>query len=544
MTLVSRFMERVMDLPRAETHAVRVERDLRVPMPDGVLLLADRYVPPPPGRALVLVRSPYGRRGPFGLLYGRLLAERGFQVLVQSCRGTFGSGGTFDPFGPDERLDGLATVEWMRRQPWYPGAFGTTGPSYLGMTQWAIAGRVGREHRAMAAQVTTDTPHDVVFAGDAPALETMLGWITQVANQERRLALLHLRRVEGMVEPLFGRLPLGDLDRLATGHPVPYWQAWLAHPEPGDGYWANRQYAEAVPRVETPVSLVSGWDDFLLTPTIRSYRVLRAAGREPRLTLGPWRHADQGLIGAGITDSVAWFRAHLMDDRSGLRAQPVRIFVTGADEWRELPDWPPPARLERWHLHAGARLHPDPPEESAPDRHTYDPARPTPSLGGPTGRQRTARVDNRPLEARDDVLTYTSDPLDRDLELIGAVSVDLHLGTDNTNLDCFARLCDVDGAGVSLNICDALLRLAPDRPAAEADGTLRARFDLSALGHRFRRGHRLRLQVSGGAHPRYARNMGTGDLPLAATRLEPSRRRVHHDPAHPSAIILPVVALL
>src|SRR5215472_3385283 len=183
MTIASRFFERAMKLPPAPNRAVQVERDLRVPMPDGVQLLADRYVPGGAGRPpLVLVRSPYGRRGFWGLVFGRLLAERGFQVLVQSCRGTFGSGGTFDPFGPDEHRDGLATVDWMRRQPWYPGAFATTGPSYLGMTQWAIAGAVGPEHRAMAAQVTTDTPHDAMFVGDALALETMVGWITQVAN--------------------------------------------------------------------------------------------------------------------------------------------------------------------------------------------------------------------------------------------------------------------------------------------------------------------------------------------------------------------------
>src|SRR5512135_1232010 len=142
MTLLSHLVGRLAKLPPAKTHAVLVERDLPVPMPDGVVLLADHYMPrdsrgsqrPP----TILVRCPYGRRGFFGLLYGRLFAERGFGVLVQSTRGTFGSGGAFDPYG-NEHDDGLATISWLKQQPWFSGVLGTNGPSYLGMVQWAIA---------------------------------------------------------------------------------------------------------------------------------------------------------------------------------------------------------------------------------------------------------------------------------------------------------------------------------------------------------------------------------------------------------------------
>jgi uncharacterized protein len=151
MTIASRFLERAMKLPPASNRDVQVERDLRIPMPDGVALLADRYLPRGDGRPpLVLVRSPYGRRGFWGVIFGRLLAERGFQALIQSCRGTFGSGGTLDPFGPDEHDDGLATLAWLREQPWYPGQFATTGPSYLGMVQWAIAADAGLTSRRCA----------------------------------------------------------------------------------------------------------------------------------------------------------------------------------------------------------------------------------------------------------------------------------------------------------------------------------------------------------------------------------------------------------
>jgi putative CocE/NonD family hydrolase len=145
MTALSRLIGRLAKLPPAETHDVIVERDLQVPMPDGVVLLADRYVPRKADKLpTILVRTCYGRRGFFGLNYGYLFAERGYQVVMQSTRGTFGSGGQFDPFGC-EHDDGLATVAWLKQQPWFNGVFATTGASYLGYVQWAIAREAGPE---------------------------------------------------------------------------------------------------------------------------------------------------------------------------------------------------------------------------------------------------------------------------------------------------------------------------------------------------------------------------------------------------------------
>src|SRR5215471_6998148 len=227
MTVMSRFFERSMRLPPAQTRAVQVERDLRVPMRDGVTLLADRYFSADGADVpLILVRCPYGRRGFWGTLAGRLFAERGFQSVVQSCRGTFGSGGQLDPFGLAERDDGLATVEWLREQPWYPGSFGTWGPSYLGMTQWALASLGLPDHKAMAILVSSTRPRALIEEGGAFALETMLEWIDQVARQERRGAMVRQGLRARALRTLAGRLPLGDLDRLATGATAQYWQDW------------------------------------------------------------------------------------------------------------------------------------------------------------------------------------------------------------------------------------------------------------------------------------------------------------------------------
>lgn len=539
MTLASRFFGRALDLPPAETPRVSVDRDLAVPMPDGVVLLADRYAPADGARRpLVLVRSPYGRRGPFGLLFGRVLAERGFQVVVQSCRGTFGSGGTLDPFA--ERDDGLATVAWLRDQPWYPGSFATTGPSYLGIVQWAVAAEAGPDLKAVAAQITTSDPYDALYPGGAFSLEMMLGWVRQVARQERPLAMFRQEPDRRRLGRLFGQLPLGDLDRLATGHTVGYWQDWLTHSQRDSAYWSLRRYRGSVPLVTAPVSLVGGWHDPFLPAMLADYDALVQAGRPPWLLIGPWRHSDQQVIAASVRDTIAWCRAHLLGDRSQLREAPVRIYVGGAGEWRDLPAWPPPATEQRWHLHPSGRLYLEVPQPGPADEYTYDPADPTPSVGGPADHPGDAQPDNRELEFRPDVLTYTSLPLGADLEVIGQVSAELYVRPGSEHTDFFARLCDVDPTGRSANICDALLRLTPGRQAPDCSSVIRVRIDLWPTAHRFRAGHRIRLQVSSGAHPRYARNTGTGEPLATAATLVTVRQAVYHDPDHPSAVVLPV----
>jgi uncharacterized protein len=538
MTMTSRFFARALGLPPADTAPVTVQRDLEVPMPDGAVLLADRYVAAGPGPApLVLVRSPYGRRGPFGLMYGRLLAERGFQVLIQSCRGTFGSGGSLDPFA--EHDDGLATIAWMRRQPWYPGAFATAGPSYLGLVQWAIAADAGPELKAIAVQIATSDLRAPIYQGGAFSLETMAAWVDQVSHQERRLALIRQRRARRRLAPLLNHLPLADLDQLATGRRVSYWQDWLAHNEPGDPYWTRRSFSGQLPCVTAPVSFVGGWHDVFLPALLTDHAALVKAGQEPYLLIGPWRHVDQEIMAASVRDTLAWLRAHLLCDRSQLRPAPVRIFVGGAKEWRDLAAWPPPAQPQRWHLHADGRLEPDPPTASEPDSYSYDPADPTPSVGGPADHQGEAQPDNRDLESRPDVLTYTSAALGRDLEVIGEVTADLFVRSSREHTDLFARLCDVDPAGRSVNICDALFRLTPGHPVPGPGGIIRAHVELWPTAHRFRAGHRIRLQVSSGAHPRFARNTGTGEPLATAATLATAHQHVYHDPGHPSAVILP-----
>ncbi|MGP0100196.1 MAG: CocE/NonD family hydrolase [Solirubrobacteraceae bacterium] len=558
MSLASAIVSRRMRLPRAQTRDVVCERDLRVTMDDGAVLLADRYVTgasshePQP---TVLVRSPYGRRQLFGLIFGRLLAERGLQVLVQSVRGTFGSQGAFSPF--DERADGLATLRWIRAQPWHAERIGMIGPSYLGLVQWALAPDAGDDLAALAIQVSASQFHGQTYLGGSLALETAGSWLVLVAAQERRLAPLAMIRGLRRLPSLFAQLPIGELDARATGDEVAWFREALANPGRDDAYWVARDFAAGVGRVTAPVQLVGGWQDIFLPWMLEDFAALHAAGRAPQLIIGPWTHTSPGMLAAGLHEGLGWLRAHLLGDERLLAPSRVRVFVTGERSgggWRELPGWPPPGTGERrlW-LAAGARLQDVEPgadhgggdagggdaDAGGGDRYRYDPADPTPSLGGPVLLTREPVLDNRALEARPDVLAYTGDPLDETVEAIGPVRVELHVRASSPHFDLFARVCDVDAAGASWNVCDALVRVAPGRFDAAADGSARVAFELWPIGHRFAAGHRIRLQVSSGAHPRYARNPGTGEDLATATALRPVDVAVLHDSQHPSVLVLP-----
>ena len=557
MTVLSDLLARRMGLIAPRTTELHQDRDLAVEMDDGVRLLADRWVAadragtPQP---TVLVRSPYGRRQFAGLIFGRLMAERGFQVVVQSVRGTFGSGGEFAPF--DERADGAATLRWLRAQPWHAGRVATMGQSYLGLVQWALAADPGSREdlAAMAVQVSASQFHDQTYAGGSVSLETVASWLVIIALQERRLAPLQINRGLRALRALLGEYPLIEVDERATGAPVAWLREGFEQPGRDGDYWARRDFSVAVPDVRAPVSFVGGWYDILVPWMLDDFVALQdRPGRAPapRLLIGPWTHTSPELFAVGHRDSIAFLRAHLLgDDRllaSEGRPLPVRLRITGeGGGWRDFSRWPPePTGACELYLHPGGRLGADPPAPGCPDapeRYRYDPADPTPAYGGPVLMSRTPVVDNRPLEARDDVLTFTGEPLGATLEAIGRPTVCVWARGSVPYFDIFARVCEVDAAGVSHNVCDALCSVNGRRDAAGEDGSHRVAFELWPLGHRFAAGSRIRLQISSGAHPRYARNPGTGADPAGAA---PDAMRavdieVLRDAEHPSSIRLPV----
>lgn len=539
MSLASLLFARLLRLPSAHTRDVLVERDLRVPMPDGAVLLADRYAPRGGSRLpLVLLRSPYDRHNLWAL-FGRLFAERGYQALVQSTRGTFGSTGAFEPF-QDEADDGLATLEWLVSQSWCGDRIGLFGPSYLGLAQWAVAKRAPAAVKALAVQISASQFHDSLYPGGAFSLDTALSWVYQVQHQEERpprmLAVMMTSR--RILAHAFAHLPLRETDRVAIGKSVDFYQTWLAHTAAEDEYWRSVNFSRDVPRVSRPVTLLGGWYDIFLPWQLADYGALRQAGQQPYLTIGPWTHVSFGREGpftTGLRDALAWFDAHLRDNPSHLRRAPVRVFVMGrGGGWLDLADWPPPYHVTRWYVQQGRRLALSTPGDSEPDSYIYDPADPTPSVGGSVLGLHAGARDNRRLEARSDVLTFTSDFLDADMTIVGPVSAEVWFRSSLGNADVFARLCVVDTNGRSINLSDGLVRLEAHPHEVRSVTVV-----MWPTAYRFRRGQRVRLQVSSGAHPRYSRNTGSGEPLATATRVRVANQAVYHDPQHPSALLLP-----
>jgi len=547
MSLLSRIVARLADLPSARLQRVGVARDLPVTAPDGVVLLADRYYPlanaaPDNSAPIILVRTPYGR-GNLGAILGQVFAERGYQVVVQSVRGTFGSGGKFNAFRNEER-DGQATLAWLAEQPWFSGAVGMMGASYYGFTQWSVANNAPPWLKAMAPHITASQFRSLSYPGESFDLATAINWLDTMHTQETASPWQALLGRQRHLAPAYATTPLNQADQAATGQTVPYYQDWLVHNIPGDPWWDAIDFGRQMNDVTPAMHLIAGWHDIFLPYQLADYQALRQVGKQPYLTIGPWIHTSLASQAVALRESLAWLDAQLRDDRSHLRAAPVRIFVMGANQWREAPDWPPATTPTRWYLRAARGLAPDAPTpatDALPDTYTYDPQRPTPAAGGIFLGPGSGPQDNRALEARPDVLAYTGAPLERDLEIIGPVQAEVSFATSTPYTDVFVRLCDVAPGGRSRTVCDGLRRLTPDVFPPDANGVRRVQVDLWPTAYRFVRGHRVRLLVASGAHPVYARNPGSGEPLGTATTFVVAEQRVYHDAARPSSVTLPVV---
>lgn len=574
--------QHLLDLPPALSETA-VIANIRIPMPDGATLAADHIYPgkQPPGvlrtilghrlrRLLpftdnarrntahgltpaptILIRTPYGRRF-MNHFFAHRFAERGYHVLVQDTRGRFDSDGDFTP-RYQERDDGLATLAWIIRQPWSSGQVGMWGQSYVGMAQWAVAAENPPALQAIVPAVTTAKGAALFYPQGVFSPEVPLRWLVQLHaldplrlpgarrwSRWRRLRNLTPRGTTAVVAPHYSHLPLQEIDRRVVGTAVPFYRHLLAHP-PGDPAWQPVEAHERLAEVRAPAHFISGWYDFLLQDLIDDYVKLSAhAAQPPHLTIGPWNHFSRDGMAESLRQGIAWFDAHLRgDDRR--REKPVRLYVMGAGEWRELDGWPPPAQEKMYFLHGNGRLAPDAPDANAPySRYRYDPANPTPSVGGPIFRPDAGRVDNTLLEARPDVLTFTSPPLPAGVTVIGAPRAWLYVHTSAASADFFARLCEVDEDGRSWNVCDGMMRISLAEMMPEPDGALRITVDLWPTAYRFRRGRCLRLQISSGAFPRWARNLGTGESVATATRFFAAEQTIYHDAERPSALILPL----
>lgn len=574
-----------------------IQKNVMVEMRDGVLLATDVYRPQGDGPCPTIVqRTPYDKELPalrnfcFDVLRA---AQAGYAVVVQDTRGRFRSEGTFDAF-TDEARDGADTIAWAAAQPWSTGAVGMVGGSYFGATQWLAAAEAPEALRAIAPFVTTDQYYESwAYQGGAFQLGFNLHWalsslafgelVRQVgsgAASPDRVGEL-VAAVDGNDE-LYGRLPLREvpeLDGLA-----PYYQDWLAHPS-YDGYWKAIAPRESYERITVPALNMGGWYDLFLKGTLANYLGMKErGGSEParqlqRLVIGPWAHGplagwyperSYGLMsGTDASDisgmQLRWFDALLKGEDTGLHTdKPVRLFVMGADTWRDEDDWPlPDTEYVDYFLHSGGHantadgdgsLSPDAPGDQPDDVFVYDPQDPVSTTGGPTflpglfiGANAGPR-DQRSVEQRPDVLCYTTPPLQEPLEVTGPVELVVHLSSSAPDTDVTGKLVDVHPDGRAENLCEGILRVRhrnslSDPELIEPGQVYELRVDLVATSNLFAAGHRIRLEVSSSNFPRFDRNTNTGGTIAEETEqdLRPATNRVHHSAGHRSRLVLPVI---
>jgi uncharacterized protein len=559
----------------AEKYEVTVQRNVAAKMRDGATLRADIYRPKAEGKfPVLLVRTPYDKTGTIS--FGLRAAARGYVVIAQDVRGRFTSEGEWYPF-KHESLDGYDTVEWAAGLPYSNGKVGMFGGSYVGATQYLAAIAKPPHLTGICPTVTASNYHDGwTYQGGAFEQWFNESWSAGLAQDTMR------RRGESNNQALAWTkiLPLRAypvLEAPETESLAPYFTDWLAHPN-YDDYWKQWSIEDHYAEIQVPIFGIGAWYDIFLGGTLRNYARLKSkagteeARRGQRLSVTVGGHAGGGRkIGAVdfgekllVDDEevmLRWYDWLLKGEANGVeKEKPVRIFVMGKNEWREEDDWPlARAKSTRYYLHSTGSanglsgngvLNTTAPAEEKADQYVYDPSDAVPTIGGPlccgplpTG---IGPEDQRPAEARNDVLVYTTAAFAKDTEVTGPVSLDLYVSSSAVDTDFTGKLVDVWPDGFAQNLTEGILRLryrnSQEKPELANPGeTYHITVDLWATSNVFLAGHKLRLEVSSSNFPRFDRNMNTGEEQARATRLVKATNVIYHDKAHPSALLVSIV---
>jgi putative CocE/NonD family hydrolase len=566
----------------ADTLPIVVEPGVKARMRDGITLEADIYRPKADGKFPVLLeRTPYNKSN--GLRFGVRAAQRGFIVIIQDTRGRYSSEGEWYTF-KHESEDGYDSVEWAAALPYSNGKVGMFGGSYVGATQM-LAAIAHPPHLAGICPVVTASNYHDGWTYQGGAFEQ---WFNQSWSSGLSLDTFN-RTLAGDTNalPNVTRLPLSGypLYNLSDSSSVwtsthalaPYYLDWLAHPS-YDEYWKRWSIEERYAEINVPALTVAAWYDIFLGGSLRNYQGIKRMGAEAarsqqRLLVTIGGHAgggrkigevDFGAEAAQYDEEdviLDWYEFLFKGVPNHLaHEKPVKIFVMGRNQWREEEDWPlARAQSTKYFLHSeGAAnslrgnggLSVVAPQAESADHFLYDPANPAPTTGGPLccdgAHLPPGPRDQRPVEARADVLVYSTPALARDLEITGPIHLELYAKSSAVDTDFTAKLLDVAPDGFAQNLTEGIVRAryrdSQEKAALMNPGQVyHFDIDLWATSNVFLKGHVLRLEVSSSNFPRFDRNLNTGSDNAASQRFEAATNTVYHDSEHPSALILPVV---
>ncbi len=548
--------------------AITVNENVAVPMRDGVILRANVFRPDQEGAyPVILMRTPYGKGGPnHGEARG--LAENGYVYVAQDCRGRGQSEGTWYP-GINERHDGLDTHQWILAQPWCNGSIGTAGGSYVGYTQWITAPDAGDHLKAMLTAVPLfDWYEGCCYIDGALNYAQMMDWGMGMAIPPQGHAGIDRRTWNR--EKAHRYLPLSTWDE-QLGFEVKYLRDWVAHPE-FDDYWQQYRMTDALDRISTPNLTISGWYDIFVNQAFENIGRIRRESRSALarkhqyLIVGPWTHgagtrAGQIDFGPEARPDWQYLRSHWYDrwlkgkETDVATWAPLRIFVMGANTWRNETEWPlARTRFVPYYFHSqtGAngtagdgRLNTTSPKDEPPDRFAYDPNDPVPTRGGCNLTVPGGAFDQSDIEKRNDVLVYTSPVLTEDLEVTGPIKVILYAASTATDTDWTGKLVDVYPDGRAMNLCDGIIRARYRNQGRakliEPGKVYEYEINLWPTSNAFLKGHRIRVDISSSNFSRFDRNPNTGHTIGADTDMITARQTVYHSSEYPSHILLPVI---
>lgn len=568
-----------------------VSKQIDVPakMRDGVTLLADVYRPTEAGSyPVLLMRLPYNKTTAQTYVYAspEYYASQCYIVAIQDVRGQYASQGVFYAF-KNEMEDGYDSVEWAAALPGSNGKVGMYGFSYVGATQWLAAVMRPPHLAAIAPAMTSSDYYDGwSYEGGAWSLAFEESWpiqtiaLVSARRTGEQSAVAKINEATGMIAKTYDYLPLHDYPWLSPGLPAVagYFYDWIAH-DTWDDYWRQWSIRKDYGRVQVPALNFDGWYDVFLNGAVENYVGMRkdggsdAARSAGRLVIGPYMHLPWNRKSADVdfgseADNpiedlqVAWFDHYLKGKDNGAdKAPPVRVFVMGADRWRDADNWPiPGTQFTSYYLHSlgeanssggNGRISTDKPAaDEPPDRYVYDPANPVPSRGGhscctpdvaPVGPANQADI-----EGRADVLVYSTPTLDHAVEVTGPVSLTLYAASSAVDTDWTAKLVDVfpDGHAINLNngIVRARFRESLERPTNITPGQIyKYEINVWPTSNVFLSGHQIRLEVSSSNFPHYDRNPNTGHPFGVDAAMWPAFQTIFHDAEHPSALTLPIM---